>query len=468
MRVRSGNRPVVVLTGPAGCRPEGMERLLISAGFQLMEVTAPDGLPPRPDLILLTIGPLDEHLQVLSDTLAAARSSSAQVVVVVNGGTMMDLVRLAEAGVDDALVWPVTNHDELVARIWARILSPRRYGIGPADADLKLHAVLEQVVREVHRDEVIVALVRALATNLEIQGVRFILHDGETSTGRLAAANRFHPHGDGETVMEEWPEAMEAARCRESVLIRNVGADPRFGKLFGDARDQRIDSAAAVPMAINGDVLGVLVIRSRAGEPSLSGSMVAFAELAVSVTSRLLEADERRGKIARLQGAAGRIDLLTGCSTLDALDQRLREEFERARRYAVPFSLVLLDVDGMARINERLGRDGGNRVLAWLGRVLQSELRSPDFVARYGGEEFLLLLPQTDLPGARRAVGRVRESLAGYQSAAPSRGATCSVTAGIVTYPKPNVTRPEELFPLLEAAMLEGKREPSERIGVAA
>lgn len=445
-----------------------MERLLIGAGFQVLEVTAPDGFPAGPELILVCLGSLEDHHQILSETLAVARASGAQVVGVVVGGSMLDLVRLAEAGVDDAVVWPVADPDELIARIWARILSPRRYGAGPADADIKLHAVLERVVREVHRDEVMVALVRALAANLEIQGVRFILHDGETTTGRLAAANRFHPQGDGETIMKEWPEAIEAVRSRSAVLIRNVGADPRFGHLFQDARDQRIDSAAAVPMIVNGDAIGALVIRTRAGEPGLNSALVDFAELAMSVTARLLEADERRGKIARLQGAAGRIDLLTGCGTLDALDQRLREEFERARRYAVPFSLVLLDVDGMARINERLGRDGGHRMLAWLGRVLQSELRSPDFVARYGGEEFVLLLPQTDLAGARRAVCRVRESLKEYQSASPSRDATCAVTAGIVTYPRPNVTRPEELFPLLEAAMLEGKQEPSERIGVAA
>ena len=102
---------------------------------------------------------------------------------------------------------------------------------------------------------------------------------------------------------------------------------------------------------------------------------------------------------------------LTGCGTLDALDRRIREEFERARRYDVTFALVLLDIDGMRNINERLGRDGGHRVLADLGRLLQRELRAPDFVARYGGEEFLLLLPETDLEAGRQTVHRIRDRL---------------------------------------------------------
>ena len=211
-----------------------------------------------------------------------------------------------------------------------------------------------------------------------------------------------------------------------------------------------------------------MILRTKRGEAPLTAGAVAFAELAVGATARLLEADDRRGAISRRQAMAAHVDPLTGCGTLDALDRRIREEFERARRYDVTFALVLLDVDGMRLINERLGRDGGHRVLADLGRLLQKELRAPDFVARYGGEEFLLLLPETDLEGARLTVNRIREKLGPAGLGELHLGVRCRLTAGVAIYPHAGVHKPEDLFAMVEQALLAGKAQEIERIGSAA
>lgn len=91
--------------------------------------------------------------------------------------------------------------------------------------------------------------------------------------------------------------------------------------------------------------IGTLVLRTLEHEPSLTRAHVAFVEPLVHAVARLLENDDRRSSIARWHAVAAHVDPLTGCGTLDALDRRIREEFERARRYDVCFSLVLLDVD---------------------------------------------------------------------------------------------------------------------------
>ena len=188
----------------------------------------------------------------------------------------------------------------------------------------------------------------------------------------------------------------------------------------------------------------------------------------MAATSRLLETDDRRGAISRRQAMAAHVDPLTGCATLDALDRRIREEFERARRYDVTFALVLLDVDGMRLINERLGRDGGHRVLADLGRLLQRELRAPDFVARYGGEEFLLVLPETDASGARLTVNRIRDKLGPAGLGELHLGVRCRLTAGIAPYPHPGAHKPEDLLAMVEQALILGKAQDVERIGSVA
>lgn len=122
----------------------------------------------------------------------------------------------------------------------------------------------------------------------------------------------------------------------------------------------------------------------------------------------------------------------------------------------------------MRVINKQLGGDGGERVLAHLGRLLQRELRSPDFAARHGGEEFLLLLPETDAAGARRSVQRLRGLLDTVGLGEAQLGTRVRLSAGIVTYPHHAAHRPEDLLALVETAVLDGKARDPERIGAAA
>src|SRR2546426_11087040 len=127
---------------------------------------------------------------------------------------------------------------------------------------------------------------------------------------------------------------------------------------------------------------------------------------------RVLENEERRSAMYRRQISAGTTDELTGCASLDALDRRLRDEFERARRYSLHFSLVVIDIDHLHEINDRLGHTAGDRVLGEIGAILQRELRAPDFVARYGGDEFACVLPETDSAGGRHFIERLRPACA--------------------------------------------------------
>src|SRR5690606_5166897 len=342
----------------------------------------------------------------------------------------------------------------------------------PGGNDLRLFEILQQVATELHREEMLHALVTGLSRALSIRSVACLFHSEGSNDGRLVAASDVPKLRDAQTSMERWPEAVAALERRETVYLRNVGVDPLFvsrpGRSAASSPPADLDSVAAIPIAPLGRPVGTLVLRTRRDDPALMPAQVTFAELAVNATARLLETEDRRGAIARRQAIASHVDPLTGCGTLDALDRRIREEFERSRRYEVNFALVLLDVDGMRVINDRLGRDGGHRVLADLGRLLQRELRGPDFVARYGGEEFVLLLPETDLEGARDTVRRIRDQMNCVGLTEQQLGVRCRITAGVVNFPHPGVHKPEDLFALVESALLDGKSQDVDRIGCAA
>ena len=152
---------------------------------------------------------------------------------------------------------------------------------------------------------------------------------------------------------------------------------------------------------------------------------------------------------------------------LKALDRRMREEFERARRYSLSFSLILLGIDELRSVRERLGPEAADRLKRDVADVLRRELRVPDFVVSYGSSEFAIVLPETGPVGARQSVLRVRERLAVVPSEGDPRLDHPRFSAGIVTYPHPAVSQSDELYAMVEAALMRGKAQSGERIGVA-
>jgi diguanylate cyclase (GGDEF)-like protein len=151
----------------------------------------------------------------------------------------------------------------------------------------------------------------------------------------------------------------------------------------------------------------------------------------------------------------------------EALDRKVQEEFERARRYSLSFSLVLLGVDELPDSTQPAGSEEANRIRCEVGRVLRRELRLPDFVVPYGSSEFAIVLPETDQTGARQSVIRVRERLAAVPLEGDPRLEHNRFSAGIVTYPHPAACQADDLFAMAEAALMRGRAQVGERIGVA-
>jgi diguanylate cyclase (GGDEF)-like protein len=101
-------------------------------------------------------------------------------------------------------------------------------------------------------------------------------------------------------------------------------------------------------------------------------------------------------------------DPLTGVFNRRYLDRRLNEEVATARRYGLPLSVLLLDLDNFKQINDEQGHQIGDQVLIAAGGIVSSELRASDILARYGGEEFLVIAPHTALLKAAEQAERLR------------------------------------------------------------
>jgi diguanylate cyclase (GGDEF)-like protein len=149
------------------------------------------------------------------------------------------------------------------------------------------------------------------------------------------------------------------------------------------------------------------------------------------------------------------------------LAQRVKEEFERARRYSLSFSLILLSIDDLGASAERNGSDATGQLRVEVARTLRRELRAPDLVAPFSPDEFAIVLPETGEAGARQSVFRLRERLTSLPFEGDPRLEPTRFSAGIVTYPHPAALETDDLFAMAEAALMRGRAQAGERIGIA-
>jgi diguanylate cyclase (GGDEF)-like protein len=145
---------------------------------------------------------------------------------------------------------------------------------------------------------------------------------------------------------------------------------------------------------------------------------------------------------------------------------RLTEEMERAQRYVIPLSYLLMDLDHFKQVNDTHGHAAGDRVLREFADRVRALVRRPDVLVRRGGEEFVLIMPHTTEPQARIVAERIRQHL----ESRPLHGADDleipqTVSIGVATWNGRDSA--QELDQRADAAMYEAKRAGRNRVMVA-
>jgi len=160
-------------------------------------------------------------------------------------------------------------------------------------------------------------------------------------------------------------------------------------------------------------------------------------------------------------------DSLTGLFNRRYLTETLEREIARAQRRDSGLGVIMLDVDHFKRFNDTYGHDAGDRLLAVLGRYLQSAIRAEDIACRYGGEEFTLILP--DISTAT-LLERAEEIRAGAQELEVLHQGRLlgkvSISLGISYFPHHGHDG-ETLLQAADAALYQAKRAGRNRVVMA-
>lgn len=146
------------------------------------------------------------------------------------------------------------------------------------------------------------------------------------------------------------------------------------------------------------------------------------------------------------------LDQLTGLYNRRSGEQRLAQEISRAQRHGRPLTILLMDLDNLKQVNDKLGHAAGDLVIKGFADRLQRAIRGSDLAVRLGGDEFMALLPECRADEVRHVLGRVE----GLEVIYNGEKIRCQFSRGWTDY-KPGES-PQDLLKRADDVLYEYKR----------
>ena len=165
-------------------------------------------------------------------------------------------------------------------------------------------------------------------------------------------------------------------------------------------------------------------------------------------------------------------DEAAGTYNLRYFEIRLHEEFERARRYNCPLTLLLMEIDNLQKISNSYGRLISAKAFGAICKLLKESARTSDIIARYGGDQLIMLLPNTALYSARKAAEKYRAIIEekeldvdDEEHAAKSVHLNFTVTIGVSSMQN-DIKRSSELMRRADIALYKAKDRGRNRVAI--
>ena len=198
--------------------------------------------------------------------------------------------------------------------------------------------------------------------------------------------------------------------------------------------------------------LGLVTPHVRVGDPEFGVQLL--STLAPSAAVALVLA----GLIEQVRTAAQRIsdlsstDALTGLLNLRAFEEVLHQEHRKAERFGRSYTLLVIDVDNLAQVNEMLGHDAGSQILGAVASAIARSIRNSDVAARLGGDEFVVLLVEADGGTGAALAQRIRNNVYAGTVSVANRLVRANVSVGVANFPEDHLY-PKELMIMAEQRM---------------
>jgi diguanylate cyclase (GGDEF)-like protein len=237
----------------------------------------------------------------------------------------------------------------------------------------------------------------------------------------------------------------KAASEWRPIVSNDAHVDPRAIQVPGTAPTP--EAVICMPLVAREALLGVLTLYRGGANRAFRDEEIELVADFAAVAALALDNARARSELELLATT----DDLTGLPNRRRFRSELEREIAAARRYSLPLSLLLLDLDDFKAINDGYGHESGDHALREIARAIHQRLRVPDLAARIGGDEFGVLLPQTGREAAEALARDLEHAV--RQALTPPLTTTTSI--GISTL---QAGGPTDLFAEADRLLYQAKR----------
>ena len=239
------------------------------------------------------------------------------------------------------------------------------------------------------------------------------------------------------------------ARQGEIIIVENMNKHP----LFATAPKDWSGSIIGIPLKVGDAVVGVMNL-SRLTLGGFSPSELRLLSLLSDQAAVAISNASLHQMISRQAYS----DTLTGLPNRRALDERLEEEVQSARRNNYSFAVIMMDLDGFKDVNDTYGHSIGDDVLRLVFNQMARGVRNTDFLARYGGDELTLILTQSDMSSAQIVAEKIVEGMSKLKYKLPDgRKLNLGISGGIAIFPV-NARSGPDMLRAADAALYQAKK----------
>jgi diguanylate cyclase (GGDEF)-like protein len=218
---------------------------------------------------------------------------------------------------------------------------------------------------------------------------------------------------------------------RGGQVVRNVPPDADFASAGVAGGESRLQSMIACPLLLHGRTVGALAAYHVTPDYFTTAHESTLEKVAPKAA--IVVHDARTFEKVRTESLT---DALTSLPNSRALTEHLEREMSKADRYHTERALLVIDVDGFKKINDRFGHPAGDRALQFVSRAIRGSVRVYDFCARQGGDEFVVVLQDCDVPQALDRAAEVQDAVSAMPfEPEPGVSITLGISVGHAMYP---------------------------------
>lgn len=327
--------------------------------------------------------------------------------------------------------------------------------------------ILKAISAKRRAHDILYVFVEQIAKSIACSRCSIVRVWGEEGTGHVLASHEDASVIDRTIDLQKYPELARALATGSKLIIDDVADHPATRSFADTLSEARIRSLVVVPIVLLDEHIGSLLLRAARPEGGFSQREIGFYEVVCEAASNALQ---RAHLLESVQIANERLELLAVTDGLTGLYnhryfvERVEKEVERARRYALPLSCMMIDVDNFKQLNDAYGHLVGDAVLREIAQCCDQCVRKVDVLARYGGEEFVVLMPQTDAEGGHQQAERLRALIANHKFRELPADSRVTVSIGVSTYLRPTMERPDDLLRLADDAAYTAKSQGKNQV----